>query len=149
MNAGLGTCGTRTKSCALVALASILLASGGCAGQEGGGSGGGCAAPFIVSAPEEASPGGELALHGEGFIDGCVDGAANGTPVGTASPYDTVEVVVIQAGEILLSQSAEPDDEGYFDLTVQLPSQLGVDPLTITTPDIVAAETLTLDVATN
>lgn len=129
----------------LVLLCSTLPVAG-CGSDSAAGSGGGCSAPQILSEQESAAPGAELAIRGETFMDGCVDGAANGTPYGTASPHTSVAIVVMQADEIVVETEAAPDSAGSFDLTLELPDDLGSEPIMITAPDIVGAESLTLPV---
>lgn len=131
----------------LLVLALLCATLGACAGDTGG-SGGACAGPVLLADDDVVTPGAELVIRGENFIDGCVDSAANGTPVGTQSPYGSVEIVVTQEQEVILAQEALPDGEGAFEVTLTVPADLGSDPIEIGAPDIVGAEPLTLTVTT-
>lgn len=121
-----------------------IVALAGCAGESDG-SAEGCEAPRVIAEQNEVSPGERLEISGTGFFDGCVDFSGNGTPQGTMSPYDSIDIVGTQAEDVIVEQFGVPvSSDGTFETAILLPDNLGADPIVITAPRVAGTEPLVL-----
>lgn len=124
------------RGIAAILLTVSVLSACSAATEETVSSSGGCEGPDITVEPTTAAPGDTITVHGTAFRTDCYDHMTPGQTAGPPEPMAPFQLRLDDGTEVRDIATAEPDDQGTFDVAVVIPETVTADEVRIIVPNL-------------